>query len=150
MRNSACSGCSCSGQGALDGRFLLFGLEARLVLRTRRAAIVEHRFVADELVTVLLQNGARESLAAHHENRFVVLLELVDESDKIAVAAHDAESVDVIVGKRQFERVERQIDVRAVLIAARRRVALHHLYGVLGELGASSFRAYPSWRKQFW
>jgi hypothetical protein len=35
--------------------------------------------------------------------------------------------------KRHLERVEREIDVRAVLVAARRQVALHHLDGVLRE-----------------
>ena len=89
-----------------------------IAMRTRRPAVVQHRFVADELVTVLLQNGAREGLAAHHENRLIVLLQLVDQRHEIAVAADDGERVDVIVRERHLQRVERQIDIGAVLIAA--------------------------------
>ncbi len=75
-----------------------------------------------------------ERLAADHEHALVVLLQLVDQRDEIAVAADDGEGVDVVVRERHFQRVERQIDVGAVLVAARRGVALHHLHRVLGEL----------------
>ena len=85
-------------------------------------------------MTVLLQNRAGERLAADHEHGLVVLLQLVDQRDEIAVAADDRERVDVVVRERHFQRVERQIDIGAVLIAPRRRIALHHLHGVLGEL----------------
>ena len=83
-------------------------------------AILQHGFVADELMTVLLQNRARERFSAHHEHRLVVLLQLVDQRHEIAVAADDGEGVDVVVRERQFERVERQIDVTAILVATRR------------------------------
>ena len=73
----------------------------------------------------------------------VVLLQLVDQRHEIAVAADDGEGVDVVVRKRQFQRVERQVDVAAVLIAARRRIALHHLHGVFGELARRVLHASP-------
>ena len=85
-------------------------------------------------MTVLLQNRAGESLAAHHEDRLVVLLQLVHQRDEVAVAADDGERIDVIVRERQFQRVERQIDIGAVLVAARRGIALHHLHRVFGKL----------------
>jgi hypothetical protein len=85
-------------------------------------------------VAVLLQDGAGESLAAHHEHRLVVLLQLIHQRNKVAVAAHNAECINVIVREGQFQRVESKIDVGAVLIAAGRRVALHHLHGIFGEL----------------
>ena len=64
---------------------------------------------------------------------FSVLLQLLDQADEIAVAADDHEGVDVRMGEGHLERVERQVDVRAVLVAAGREVALHHLGGVLGQ-----------------
>ena len=70
-------------------------------------------------MTVLLQDRAREGPAAHYENALVVLLQLVDQRDEIAVAADDRESVDVIVGEGHLERVECQVDVGAILVAAR-------------------------------
>ena len=73
----------------------------------------------------------------------VVLLQLVDERDEVAVAADDGEGVDVIVGERHFERVEREVDVRAVLVAAGRGVALHHLDGVFGKLAGEVFHPSP-------
>ena len=60
-----------------------------------------------------------------------VLFQLLDERDEIAVAAHDDERVDVVVRKRHLERVQREIDVGAVLVAARGQVPLHHPYRVL-------------------
>ena len=87
--------------------------------------------VGDELVTVLLHHLARELPPADDEHLLVVLLQLLDERDEIAVAADDDERVDVIVRKRHLERVQREIDVGAVLVAARRQVPLHHAYGVL-------------------
>jgi hypothetical protein len=41
--------------------------------------------------------------------------------------------VQVEVGESHLERVEGQVDIRAVFVTARRGIALHHLYGVLGE-----------------
>ncbi len=37
------------------------------------------------------------------------------------------------VGERHLERVEREVDVRAVLVAAGRHHPLHHAHGVLGH-----------------
>ena len=87
--------------------------------------------VRDELVAVLLHHLARELAAADHEYLLVVLLQLLDQRDEIAVAADDDECVDVIVRKRHFERIERQVDVGAVLVASGREVPLHHADGVL-------------------
>ena len=64
----------------------------------------------------------------------VVLLEFVDQRDEVAVAAHDAEGVDVVVSEGEFERIEREVDVGAILVAARGGIALHHLHRVFGEL----------------
>ena len=102
--------------------------------RARRPSVVQHGLVADELVAVLLQNRAGKSLAADDENRLIVLLQFVDQRDKVAVTAHDAEGVDVVVSEGKFERIERQVDIRAVLVAAGRRIALHHLHCVVREL----------------
>ena len=41
-----------------------------------------------------------------------------------------------VMRERHFERVERQVDVGAVLVAAGREVALHEPDGVLGERAA--------------
>ncbi len=94
-------------------------------------------------MAVLLQNGAGESPSADHENDLVILLELIDQRDEIAIAADDGEGVDVIVRERHLQRIERQIDVGAILIAPRRRVALHHLDSVLGQLPGGTLLPSP-------
>ena len=99
--------------------------------------------VGDELVAVALHDAARELPAADDEDLLVVLLQLLDEADEVAVAADDHEGVDVGMGERHLERVEREVDVRAVLVAARREVALHHLDGVLGQRAAVAAGALP-------
>ena len=70
-------------------------------------------------MTVLLQNRAREGAAADHEDALVVLLQFVDQRDEIAVAADDRVSVDVIVSEGHLECIECQVDVGAILVAAR-------------------------------
>ena len=72
-----------------------------------------------------------------------VLLELLDERQEVAVAADDDVGVDVRVRERHFERVEREVDVGAVLVAARRQIALHEADGVLGEGAAVLAGARP-------
>ena len=62
-----------------------------------------------------------------------VLLQLLDERDEVAVAADDHVGVDVRVRERHLERVEREVDVGAVLVAPRRQVALDHLDRVLRQ-----------------
>ena len=99
--------------------------------------------VGDELVAVPLHHQARERAAADHEDLLVVLLQLLDERDEVAVAADDDVGVDVAVGERHLERVERQVDVGAVLVAARREVALHQLGRVLRERSAVVAGARP-------
>ena len=112
--------------GAADGAVLA----ARA--GSRRGGLPAHEvLVGDELVTVLLHHLARELPSADDEHLLVVLLQLLDERDEIAVAADDDERVDVIVRKRHLERIEREVDVGAVLVASRRQVPLHHADGVL-------------------
>ena len=94
-------------------------------------------------MTVLLQNRARERAAADHEDALVVLLEFVDQRDEIAVAADDGVSVDVIVSEGHLECIECQVDVGAVLVAARRGVTLNHLHGVLAERACGGFLPAP-------
>ena len=84
-------------------------------------------------MAVPLQDDAREGAAADDEDLLVVLLQLLDERQEVAVAADDDVGVDVGVGERHLERVEREVDVRAVLVAAGREVALHEADGVLRE-----------------
>ena len=99
--------------------------------------------VGDELVAVALQDHARECAAADDEHLLVVLLQLLDEGQEVAVAADDDEGVDVGVGERHLERIEREIDVGAVLVAARRHLPLHHAHGVLRHLPAVITGALP-------
>ena len=87
--------------------------------------------------------AARELPAADDEHLLVVLLQLLDEADEVAVAADDDERVDVRMRERHLERVEREVDVGAVLVAARRHVALHHADRVLREHAAVAAGALP-------
>src|SRR5262245_18794555 len=88
-------------------------------------------FVGDEFVTVLLHHLARELPPPDDKHFFVVLLQLFDERDEIAIATDDDKRVDVIVRERHLERIERKIDVGAVLVAAGRKIPLHHPDGML-------------------
>ncbi len=72
-----------------------------------------------------------------------VLLQLLDERDEVAVAADDHVGVDVAVRERHFERVEREVDVGAVLVAAGRQVALDQLRRVLRQRSAVVAGARP-------
>ncbi len=65
-----------------------------------------------------------------------VLLQLFDEADEVAVAANDDVGVDVGMGEGHLQRVEREVDIGAVLVAAGRQVALHELRGVLRQRAA--------------
>jgi hypothetical protein len=111
--------------------------------RRRGAAGAHEVLVGDELVAVLLHHEAGELAAADDEHLLVVLLQLLDERDEVAVAADDDEGVDVVVGERHLEGVEGQVDVGAVLVAARREVALHHADRVLREQPAVVAGALP-------
>ena len=116
--------------------------------RPARAAALTAGFrtqvlVGDELVAVALQDHARERAAADDEHLLVVLLELLDEREEVAVAADDHVGVDVRVRERHLEGVEREVDVGAVLVAARRQVALHEADGVLRERPAVLAGARP-------
>ena len=51
--------------------------------------------------------------------------------------------VDMLMRERHFESVEREVDVRAVLVAARRHVALDQANRVLGERAAVLAGARP-------
>ena len=70
-------------------------------------------------MAVLLQNGAGESAPADNENPLVVLLQFVDQRNEVAVAADDGVGVDVVVSEGHLECIESQVDVGAVLVAAR-------------------------------
>ena len=87
-------------------------------------------------MAVPLQDDARERPAADDEHLLVVLLQLFDERQKVAVAADDHVGVDVRVRERHLQRVEREVDVGAVLVAAGREVPLHEPDGVLRERAA--------------
>ena len=99
--------------------------------------------VGDELGAVLLHHLAGERAAADDENLLVVLLELLDQGDEVAVAADDDEGIDVVVGERHLERVERQVDIGAVLVAAGRHDALDEANGVLRHGAAVIAGALP-------
>ena len=98
---------------------------------TAAGATAHDVLVGDELGAVLLHHLAGELAAAYDEHLLVVLLELLHERDEVAVAADDDEGVDVVVREGHFERVERQVDVGAVLVAAGRHHALHEPHGVV-------------------
>jgi hypothetical protein len=100
------------------------------------AAAAGQVLVGDELVTVALHHDARERTAADDEDLLVVLFEFFDERNEVAVAAHDDVGVDVRVRERHLERIEREVDIRAVLVASRRQVALDQFRGVLRERAA--------------
>ena len=59
-------------------RRLLLRLLLLLLVAARPRAVIDDRFVRDELVAVLLQDRAGEGAAAHHEDPLVVLLQFVD------------------------------------------------------------------------
>ena len=94
-------------------------------------------------MAVLLEDVAGEGAPADDQHLAVVLLQLLDERHEVAVAADDHERVDVAVGESHLERVEGEVDVSAVLVAAWRQVALHHMDGVLGERAAVIARPRP-------
>jgi hypothetical protein len=123
----------------LLGRLLL----RLLLLPVRLLRFVEQRLVTDDLVAVLLEDGAGEGLAAQHEDGLAEFPELVDQGNKIAVAADDGERVDVVVSERHFQGVQGEIDVGAILVAARRGNALHHLDGVGRHLARRAFLPGP-------
>ncbi len=99
--------------------------------------------VGDEFVAVPLQDHAGEGAAADDKHFLVVLFEFFDERKEVAVATDDDVRVDVLVGEHHFERVERQVDVGAVLVAARCEVALHEPDGVLRQMPAVLAGARP-------
>ena len=109
----------------------------------RAAALAGDVLVGDELGAVLLHHLAAEGAAADDEDLLVVLLQLFDEGDEIAVAADDDEGVDVVVGEGHLERVEGEVDVGAVLVAARRHHALHEADGMLRHRAAVIAGALP-------
>ena len=49
----------------------------------------------------------------------------------------------MVVSEGHLEGIESQVDVGAILIAARRGVALHHLHGVLGKSASGGFLPAP-------
>ena len=106
-------------------------------------ALIDHGFIRDEFVTVPLQDGAGESAPANYVDALVVLFQFVDQRNEVAIAADDGECIDVVVSEGHLERVEGQVDIGAVLIAARRGVALNHLHRMLAERAGSGFLPAP-------
>jgi hypothetical protein len=100
-------------------------------------------FVGDELGAVLLHHLAGERAPADDEHLAVVLLEFLDQRDEVAVAADDHERVDVRVRECHLERVEREVDVGAVLVAAGRRDTLHHPHRMLRHGAAMIAGTFP-------
>jgi len=98
-------------------RLLLLRLPVRLM--AWRPPFVNDGFVGDEFVAVPLQNRAGEGRPPTTKMRLSYCFSLVDQRDEVAVAADDGERVDVIVRERHFQRIQRQVDVRAVLVSSR-------------------------------
>ena len=94
-------------------------------------------------MAVLLQDGACKIPSAHNQNLLVVLLQLLDQGNEIAVATDDHERVDVIPRESHLERVQSQVDVRSIFVTAGRKVPLHHLDGVLRHAAAVFARSLP-------
>ena len=63
--------------------------------------------VSDELMTVFLKNDAGKTAPADNEHFFVVLFELFDKRDEIAVAANNNKGIDVVSRECHLQRVQR-------------------------------------------
>ncbi len=94
-------------------------------------------------MTVFFKNGTCESSSPNDEDLLVILIEFFDQRDEVAVPTHNDKGIDMVSRERHFERVECEVDVRAILIATRRQVPLNHLDGVLGHTSAVLARALP-------
>src|SRR5450759_452284 len=127
----------------LDRRLRRGGARGSARAAIAATAAADLVLVGDELVAVALHHLARERAPADDEDLLVVLLELLDERDEVAVAPDDHVPVDVRVRERPLEGVEREVDVGAVLVAARREVALHEFGCVLRERPAVVAGARP-------
>jgi hypothetical protein len=127
MSGMTCSTGACDDAGP-DGR-------AR-----RDPAAAADQVPRDELVAVALQDLARERSAADDEDLLVVLLQLLT-SEMKSLSPPTITQPLMWWGERHLEGVEREVDVRAVLVAARREVPLHQLGRVLGGTGCSRRRA---------
>ena len=118
-------------------------LLARRTVASLATVLRQQRFIAHEFVAVLLEDGAGECLAPHHEHGLAIFLQLVDQRNKVAVAADNGERVHVRMGEGHLQRIQRQVDVAAVLVAARGRQPLDHLHGVFGHGAGRAFLASP-------
>src|SRR5262245_48512339 len=94
-------------------------------------------------MAVFLQDRARKIASPNDQDFLVVLFKLFDQRDEVAIATNDYESVDVISRERHFQRVQSQIDVRTILVATRREIALNHLNRVLRHASAVLAGALP-------
>ena len=103
----------------------------------------KQRFKANELVAILLEDGGGEGLASHHEDGLTVFLQFVDQRNKVAIAADDGKRIDMRVRERHFQGIQREVDVRAILIAPGRGNALNHLDGVFRHLARGAVLAAP-------
>ena len=75
------------------------GLPALPGLRTDQV------LVSDELMTVLLKNGARKIATANDEHFLVVLFQLFDKGNEIAIAADNNKGIDVVPRECHLQRV---------------------------------------------
>ncbi len=94
-------------------------------------------------MAVPLHHVAREVAAADDEDLLVVLFQLFNQRDEVAVAADDDVGVDVGMGEGHLQRVEREVDVGAVLVAAGGEVPLDQFGRVLGQRPAVVAAARP-------
>ena len=99
--------------------------------------------IRDKFVAVLLKDDAGEGSPANNHDLLVVLLEFLDECQEVAITAYDHKCVDVIPGKRHFQRVQRKVDIRAVLVSAWSQITLNHLNGVLSHASTVLASAFP-------
>ena len=100
-------------------------------LASRASSRAGDVLVRDELRAVLLHHLAAEGTTTDDKHFPVVLLQFFDQRDEVAVAADDDERVDVGVCKSHLERIEREVDISTVLVAAGRHDTLHEADGML-------------------
>ena len=82
-------------------------------------------------MTVSLKDPAGKSAATHDKHLLVVLLQLFHQGDEVAVATYYDKGIDVVSCKRHLEGIQRQVDIRSILVAARSYVPLDHMDGML-------------------
>src|ERR1039458_2321208 len=69
-----------------------------------RFGLIQQGFVADELVTVLLQNRAGESLPAQHEHALIVLFQFVEQGHEVAIVSGDSDFMALLNKLKQYDK----------------------------------------------